>query len=264
MPGADAFSLQWDQFGGGVAAVGALGLAAFGIVESLGKAFAFTYRLPWGTTLHHWGLPYVGLGAVRKMARPFRAALLCAYGDGAAELVAQQYQAGRGAGSAPDTIRQGVRLGLPYLGVEKATALIASVWHMDRAHAATLAVALQAPSVTRPADDPPTTDEAAAVALAGRFAAALDARINAAFQLADQRYETVAKTAAGVAAVLLALLFNWGLAAHGPTGDLSGLFPWPLAFAIGLVAVPLAPVAKDLSRSLQNALTAFKSISGKS
>jgi len=104
MPGADAFSLQWDQFGGGVAAVGALGLAAFGIVESLGKAFAFTYRLPWGTTLHHWGLPYVGLGAVRKMARPFRAALLCAYGDEAAELVAQQYQAGRGAGSAPVSV----------------------------------------------------------------------------------------------------------------------------------------------------------------
>lgn len=264
MLGADAFSLEWGQFGGAVAAIGALGLAAFGIVESLGKAFAFTYRLPSGTTLHHWGLPYVGLGAVRRMARPFRPALLCAYGEDAAELVAQQYQSGRSAGSAPDTIRQGVRLGLPYLGVEAATTLIASVWSMDQAHAATLAAALQAPNAARPADAPPTADEAAAVALAGRFAAALDARINAAFQLADQRYQTVAKTAAGVAAVLLALLFNWGLAEHEPSGGMSGLFAWPLAFGIGLVAVPLAPVAKDLSSSLQNALTAFKSISGKS
>ena len=253
-------SVDWNQFGAAVAATGSFGLAAFGIVESAGKAFAFTW---WSSKqddrrLKHWGLPYVGLGAVRHMILPLRPALRCAYGDEFAEIIAQQYRSDRSQGSAPDTIRQGVRLGLPFLGEEAAENLIASVWHMDRTHAAALARALQAseqpaPSLPKGAVDP-------AQALAGRFATALDARISAGFQLADERYETVAKTAAGVVAILLALVFNYTLGAGYP---LHGLYPWPMAALVGIVAVPLGPVAKDLSSSLQNALTAFKSIGSK-
>ena len=254
------FSMQWDQFGAGVAAVGSLGIAAFGVTEALGKAFAFTYRFGRGPTLHHWGLPYVGLGAVRKMAYPLRRALECAYGSEFAEIIAAQYRANRSSGSAPDTIRQGVRLGLPFLSLSAATDLIASVWHMSPALSQALARALQAPMMASPPVDGAAGATAAisdqdAGALAGRFASALDARIEAAFQLADERYETVAKTLAGLAALVLAATFKIGL----QHVDLS----WPLVIAIGLVAVPLAPVAKDLSTSLQSALTAFKSISGK-
>jgi len=273
----ELFSMQWDQLGAAVAGVGALGVAAFGIVESLGKAFAFTVWLGPRRGLAHWGLPYVGLGAVKKMALPLRPALKCAYGEGAAEIIAQQYRSSRGAGEAPDTIRQGVRLGLPYLAPATAAGLIAAVWDMEAEHAVALARALQASGASSPAGGGVSAGPASAgaidpvQALAGRFATALDARVNAAFQLADERYETVAKTAAGVVAVLLAAVFNWGLADHGDKacgavgcGLWHGVYQWPVALAIGLVAVPLAPVAKDLSTSLQNALTAFKSISGKS
>ena len=274
--GSDAFSLQWGQFGAAIAAIGSLGVAAFGIVESLGKAFAFTVSLGQGRRLLHWGLPYVGLGAVKRMARPLQPALRCAYGDEYAEIIAQQYRSGRGDGSAPDTIRQGVRLGIPFLGIEAAATLISSVWHLDATHARALATALQASTASTPvggtASAGPTSAGAIdpVQALAGRFSTALDARVSAAFQLAEERYETVAKTGAGVVAIALSLGFNWGLAhpscAKGITAAAcwAGTYPWPIAIGIGIVAVPLAPVAKDLSTALQNALTAFKSISGKS
>jgi hypothetical protein len=262
------FTMRWDQAGAAIAAIGSLGVAAFGVTESLGKAMAW----------RGVGLPYVGLRPVKRMMRPLRPALEVAYGVDYDKIVTQQYRSGRSAGQAPDTIRQGVRLGLPFLGVAKATALIAAVWHMEERHAVALATALQAPDSTAPTPvvgktppgpGPGAVDEMQA--LAGRFATALDARVNAAFTLAEEQYESVAKTSAGAAAIALALLFNWGLgpdAAHPAANAFQRFwehreFPWAIALGIGIVAVPLAPVAKDLSSSLQSALTAFKSISGK-
>lgn len=271
---ATGFSLRWDQIGAGVAAVGSLGAAAFGIVESVGKAFAFTWRSRRHGEFKHFGLPYIGFGSVRRAIRPLDPALRCAYGEGFLDVIAQQYRAARVDGAAPDTIRQGVRLGLPFLDLKTAQALIAQVWKMDDAHSAALAQALQASTNSTPPGGAPAAGPSSAgavdqvQALAGRFATALDARIHAAFDLADERYETAAKTWAGGVAVLLALLFNWGLADHAACaaarttacGPMGGVYPWPLALVIGLAAVPLAPVAKDLSTSLQNALTAFKAI----
>ena len=258
-----AFSMGWDQFGAAIGAVGSLGVAAFGVTESLGKAFAFTFRKRSDHRLGHWGLPYVGLKAVLTMTRPLHLALQCAYGEDYAEVIAQQYRAARIDGSAPDTIRQGVRLGLPFLKPEDGADLIAAVWRMERRHAEALARALQAEAPQTPATTSGQTVDPAQ-ALAGRFATALDARVNAAFQLADEQYEASAKMWAGFAAIVLAAGFNWGLASHTGPAWWQGLYPWPVAIGAGLVAVPLAPVAKDLSTSLQNALTSFRSISGKS
>ena len=242
-----------------VAAIGSLGTAAFGVVESLGKAFAFTYGKD--RTHGHFGLPYVGLGRVKTMARPLAVALKCAYGNDYAEIIAQQYRAGRSTGSAPDTIRQGVRLGLPYLGVEEAQALIAHVWNMKPELSHALASALQAMPPASQTASPGATGVHRpldpAQALAGRFSTALDARIEAAFEIAEEQYETAAKTWSGVAAVALAVGLTAGLE-HG-----LNLGHAVVAVGVGLVAVPLAPVAKDLSTSLQNALTAVKTITGK-
>lgn len=246
--------INWDQFGAVISAVGALGIASFGVTEALGKAFAFTVSFPHKRTLYHWGLPYVGLGVVKRMIHPLAPALLAAYGEGFLEIIAQQYRSDRSAGRAPDTIRQGVRLGLPFLSVEAAATMIGSVWRLKPEYATALATGLQADSSS---DDPaassggPTTPGANGELqlLAGRFATSLDARVNSAFSLAEERYESVAKLASGVTAVVLACGFNMGL--H---------YPLFVAAGIGLVAVPLAPVAKDLSTSLQNALTAFRSI----
>jgi hypothetical protein len=194
------------------------------------------------------------------MARPLAPALKCAYGDDYADIIAEKYRAGRSAGSAPDTIRQGVRLGLPFLGVERAQAVIAAVWDMDPQMSRDLAVALQALPTVTPGPQPPWSPPSPidpAQALAGRFATALDARIDAAFAIAEEQYETAAKTWAGVAAVALAIGLSAGLAGRFELNQTIA------ALGVGLVAVPLAPVAKDLSTSLQNALTAVKTIAGK-
>jgi hypothetical protein len=246
--------LSWGDFGASIAAIGAFGTAAFGVVESAGKAIAFSggdadHR-------HYIGLPYSGFGKVRKMLAPLKPALKCAYGHDYLEIIAQQYYADRSAGTAPDLIRQGVRLGLPFLDADIAEKIIGKIWSLDVAHSRALAAALQSSSDA-------VLDAAAetqAQALAGRFASALDARINAAFDIAEQRYETQLKTAAGAIAIILAGVFNYAL---GSGNDQHGLYPWAAALAVGLIAVPLAPVAKDLSSSLQNALTSFKSLTGK-
>jgi hypothetical protein len=252
---ADDFSLQWAQFGAALTAIGALGVAAFGVVESLGKALAFAIPRKNGRRPFMFGLPYAGLGAVAKMAKPLAPALKLAYGAHYIEIIAQQYRSDRSAGKAPDTIRQGVRLGLPFMTPDEATAVIQTVWEMDPKWSKALADALRA--TAGQGDHPALIDGVDPAALAGRFATGLDARINAAFALAEAQYETWAKTLSGAMSVVLALTFNWGLGAGLPN---HGKFSWAIAVAIGVVAVPLAPVAKDLASSLQGALNAFKSI----
>jgi hypothetical protein len=239
------FSLQWSQFGAAVTAVGAFGVAAFGLVESVGKAFA----------AKGYGLPYAGLGAVKKAIRHLTPALRVAYGDDYLDIITHQYRAGRSTGECPDTIRQGVRLGLPFMTIDAAAAVIDSMWELDppgapKTNATALAAALQAV----PPASPPPTGGVEPQALAGRFATALDARILAAFEVGEEHYEALAKLIAGVVAVGLAVGFDLGLGAP---------VPLPVALIIGVVAVPLAPVAKDVSSSLQNALTAFKSVTGR-
>src|SRR6185312_8665594 len=209
-----------------------------------------------------YGLPYAGFGAVKHAIRHLTPALQVAYGDDYMEIIGYQYRAGRSTGQAPDTIRQGVRLGLPFMSVAAAATLIDSVWDIDQGNAAkpnatALAEVLQAV--------PPATPTAPATgvdpqALAGRFATALDARIQAAFEVGEDHYEALAKFIAGVVAVGLAVGFDYGMRMP-PKFDLP--VSLPVALIIGVVAVPLAPVAKDVSTSLQNALTAFKSITGK-
>ena len=65
---ADTFTLQWQQFGTAVAAIGSLGVAAFGITESFGKALTWCTTRKDGSCLC-LGLPYRGLGSVMKTLR---------------------------------------------------------------------------------------------------------------------------------------------------------------------------------------------------
>jgi len=257
-------TMNWSDFGNVIAAIGAFGTAAFGIVESAGKAFSISWTSNKGKTCHNWGLPYAGFREIKRMMKPLRPALKYAYGDDYMEIISQQYRTGGSTGDAPDTIRQGVRLGLPFMSIPAATNLIDALWNLNIAQATALATALQSPAnLPPPSGDaaPPAPDATAqGQVLAGRFSTTLDARITAAFDLADQRYETTAKTLAGIVAVLLAVAFNEQFPlADGKVNEKSVL----LAIGIGLIAVPIAPVVNDLSTNLQNALTAFRSISGK-
>ncbi len=71
----------------------------------------------------------------------------------------------------------------------------------------------------------------------GGLDASVEAQLNAAFDRADQLYRNVSRFLAGVFSIALAFLATYAL----------GWERWALALVIGLLAVPLAPIAKDLA-----------------
>jgi hypothetical protein len=238
--------MQWQDAAGAVLAVGALGTAAFGVVEAFGKALV----------IGRWGLPFVGFTCAKVVIRQFHDALAFVHGDNYEKILAQQYRDGRANGRAPETIRQAVRLALPLMDRDRAVAIVDAVWGMGPIRSGELVDALQAEKT--PGTRVAAKHSDAAALLAGRFALALDARVAGAFTIAEERYQALARLWAGAAAIALSLLFNLGMKDGYRDGE--GGYPWLVALIIGLAAVPLAPVAKDLSSALTEALRAWKAV----
>jgi hypothetical protein len=87
----------------------------------------------------------------------------------------------------------------------------------------------------------------------GRFDLALSAMVDRAYERADQFYRNWCKVLAAGIAVGLAFLGNWKI---GTPLD------WPEVLIIGLIATPLAPMAKDIANAIQTASDAVKSVKG--
>lgn len=87
----------------------------------------------------------------------------------------------------------------------------------------------------------------------GRFDLAISAMIDFAYERADQLYRNSCKALACGFAVVLALVgdvqLNWTI-------------PGWEALIVGLIATPLAPVAKDIANAIQTASDAVKSVKG--
>jgi hypothetical protein len=87
-----------------------------------------------------------------------------------------------------------------------------------------------------------------------RFDLIVTALLDEAYQLSDQAYRNGTRTLAALVGVLLAIAGSWAL--QGPT------FWNPrdcgLALLIGLLATPLAPIAKDLSTALATAVNTMQ------
>jgi hypothetical protein len=88
----------------------------------------------------------------------------------------------------------------------------------------------------------------------GRLDASIEAYLDAAFDRADQRYRNWSRVLAGVASVLLSLAATAALGWHDYYGA---------AVVVGLLAVPMAPIAKDLASSLSAAAQAMKAARGR-
>jgi hypothetical protein len=250
-----------------IAAVGALGLASMGVVESLGKTLLVYDTGNARQKQRVAGLPYAGYGSVQRLIKRVAPALKVTYGDQYASIIAEQYRNGRGGGQAPDTIRQGVRLGLPYLSQTKVVEVASAVWGLHDELTTQFARGLlagrpatQAPpasSAATPAGAASPSDDAqAAQSLAARFATALDTAVDAAFNAAEADYQSWVRFWAGVAAVSMAIIY------YVMNGDarLTDPASWIMPVLVGLVAVPLAPVAKDLSTGISQAITALGQI----
>jgi hypothetical protein len=216
--------------GSAIIAVGALGTAAFGLVDA-SKAM-------WG------GISNVGWGPVKASLKPFDIALKDANSDWAATIYANWIN-----GVAKDDQKMAAK-SLVRLGLSPANAAaLAPAGRVDPERLTQVMTAVDAGQPLAPAD----------VALLARFDAAIDAALDAGFELGDQRYRSAARLLAGAIAVILsivAVLVVPSLAAGVPYGGI------PLAIFVGLIAVPVAPIAKDLASGLSTAASAFKAAKG--
>ena len=204
-----------ENLGTIVLAVGALGTASFGIVEALKWTFVGLW----------------GFGQIKKLlGRPVMDALKKAYGAQYEVFLKAQYRQGRKTGELPKTIRQGARVGLT---PDTAPALATQVGVIDPSELTAVASAVQSGN---------TLTEAQRNIL-GRFELALDARIEAALALANSKYIGYVRLLASAVAIVIAFLVGLKL----PNVDLL------TSLIIGVAAVPVAPVAKDLASAIQAA-----------
>ena len=198
-----------------VLATGALGTAAFGIVE----------------TLKWTPVGAFGFKSIPKVLGPIWEVLGVAYGKDFESLLRYQYKGERDA--LARTLRQGVRIGLK---ADNAPGLADHLGMVDKEQLR------QAAQEAEGGED--LSDELRNVL--GRFELAVDARIDAALTLARSRYEGAMRIMASIIALAIALIVGF---------ILDNLL---LATLVGVAAVPLAPIAKDVATALQSAAKALR------
>ena len=193
---------------------------------------------------------------------PLLPALKTAYGKDVMELLRAQYRSGRVAGDLPRTLRQGVRIGFGMMEVESITsvavdlgikqevaAIAAEAIDRARRQRADASPTEQTRSLDepRPLLQPAMTDEQRSAM--ARLETMIDARIDASLALADTQYVAQTKFLAMAVSLAISFLVGWGI-------GMNGKYVW--CWIVGLAAVPLSPVAKDLATALQEAVKALK------
>jgi hypothetical protein len=213
--------ISLPEFGAALAALSALSTAAFGLLDST-KAF-------WG------GVSLVGLGHLRRSLTPFSQALDAAAGPGAWWVMVQA----NWINGVPKADQKVVVSSLLKLGLSK-----------DTAAGLALGSRVSPEALAKVADklDKGLELTEQDLNVLGRMNAALEATPDAAFERAEQQYRNVSRLLAG----LIALGLAWTAAFFVDGVD------FVTATAVGLLAVPVAPVAKDLTSALSTAMRALK------
>lgn len=216
-----------DQLGTIILASGGLGIAAYGVIDGAKLA-------------RRIGL--IGYRHVTTQLGPIMEAVRRAYGRHTDRLLEAQYRGGRGQGELPRTLRQGYRIGLTALAENAIVGIANSVGVASSDAIVGAAEKLRAGGVLE-------SSEREALS---RFEVAVDARIEAALCLAETDYVAGVKLLAGALAVAIALIVGWLISV-----DIGS--DWFLkALLVGLIAVPIAPVAKDLATAVGEAARALR------
>ena len=206
-----------ENLGTIILATGALGTAAFGIVEAL----------KWTR------LGEAGFRAILKVLGPIIELLRTAYGPDFQNLLRAQYR-----GDQRDltrVIRQGVRVGLTAANANQAARFLGMI---------------DGERLTEAARQVEEGRELSAELrnVLGRFELAVDTRIDAALMLAKSRYVGATRVTSSILAILIAVA----------VGVFLGEGYMFQAILVGIAAVPLAPVTKDLVSALQSASKAIR------
>lgn len=203
-----------------VLAVGSLGTAAYGFVD-VSKGF-------WG------GVSNRGFGDVKKVVSKF---------------ISSDSRSGLGLSSVLATLRANWLNSLA-LADQKSVAKALIKLNLTDATAKTMAGAtgVDADLLKNVADKLASGKDLsqAETDVHGRFDLLLSAMLDQGYQRGDQRYRNSAKLLAVPVAVVLALLGAWAIGGE----NLTSADAWRACVA-GLLATPLAPIAKDLASAIQ-------------
>ena len=227
--------LQDFQLGQVITAIGGLGTAAFGLVDAAKSAFS--------------GINRVGLKHIHEVV---------------SELAPEGASAGGPVNALPqanilDSLEANWVNGND-LASQKAIAKSLIKLHLSSANASTVAVKASVdPAVLTAVASNLETGTPLSQAESdtySRFDLIVTALLDEAYQVSDQVYRNFTKTLAALVAVALAVAGGWSL---------DGANFWSpkeiaLAVLVGLLATPLAPIAKDLSSALASAVNTMQLI----
>jgi len=216
----------FDNLVGTILAIGGLGLAAMSLVDGL-KA------VPGG------GVSRIGFGHIRKVLVLFDKVLARAVGGRWETVILAHWINGRPRDEQVGAIRALLRLGLS----PDTAPQLAPIGNVEADTLGKAAAKLVAGAALSEAE----------INLIGRVEAAVAARLDAAFDLAEQAYRNTARVLAGLIAVGLAVVAGWFMTPR---------VGWQIAVLVGLLAVPIAPIAKDLASALTAASRAVRSPRG--
>lgn len=242
--------MMFESIETAITAIGALGTSSFALVD-VSKAFG-------------GGISRAGFRHIQAALTPYTPAMdLATGGDGWIHMLRAHWMNGRALADQKAIARAMVRLGLT-------TDTVASIAAASRVQPDALRTAVARVEAGE-------TATAADLNVLGRVDAALEMVLDAAYERADQQYRNSARALAAAISIALAewaayLMSGTAAAAPSTVGaaasttmvaaatTVAGHEPsvYAQAFVIGLIAVPVAPIAKDLTTSLSTAVNALK------
>jgi hypothetical protein len=216
--------VQLADVGTALAGLSALSTASFGILDA-SKALG-------------GGVGNFGFAVLKARLRPFETALKVAVGNDWETVLRSNWVAGVSKADQILTVQSLVKLGLRSSSIPD-IAVRCGISAAD----------LQKAAADYAAGHNLGTKEKADLK---RIYDYIDAILSAAYAAASSRYTNWCRAAAGVVALGLALV---GRALLWPAGDQPGIAS---TIAVGLLAVPVAPIAKDLTSGLSTAVQSLK------
>jgi hypothetical protein len=219
--------ISLPDLGAALTALSALSTASFGLLDAT-KAFG-------------GGISNIGAARLKRSLQPFRTALDEALGpDAWWPVVRANWVAGVAKAEQKAKVQALIRLGLS----PAAAPGLAKASRVDPEALAAAAKKLESGRELTEGD----------LNVLGRMNAAIEALMDAAFEACDQEYRNTCRLLAGLTAMGLAVV-AWALWPANEAGAKPTVWA---AIVVGLLAVPLAPVAKDLTSALSTAMRALK------
>lgn len=216
-----------------IAASAALGAAAFGLVDA--------------SKIFRGGISNAGFGYLEAALKRFEAALNIAGGVTLLDTLRANWLNGKPLDDQKSAAKSLIRLGIT---PQAAPTLAAAVGLSSGA------LQTAAEHIDQGAD---LTEQD--INILGRFDALVEAVIDLGYGRADQMYRNSAKAASAIVAVVLALIAAYLLNARAAPADVP--VSYVTALFVGIVATPIAPMAKDLTSSLQSAAGALRAVRGR-